>query len=67
MDEGGKVVLRPIALVPLREYTGEDMEMFARENEMTADVEDASTPCSNVSHVFTGANVHFSAVISPRG
>jgi hypothetical protein len=41
--------------------------MFARENEMTADVGDASTPCSNVSRVFTGANVHFSAVISPRG
>lgn len=44
MDEGGKVVLRPIALVPLREYTGEDLEMFARENEMTADVEEPLLP-----------------------
>lgn len=40
VDEGGNVVLRPIVPVPLREYTGEDLETFARENEMSPDLEE---------------------------
>ncbi len=40
VDEGGNVILRPIAPVPLREYTGEDLETFARENEMTPAMEE---------------------------
>lgn len=39
LDEEGNVVLRPIAPVPLSEYSGEDLEMFARENEMTPELE----------------------------
>jgi bifunctional DNA-binding transcriptional regulator/antitoxin component of YhaV-PrlF toxin-antitoxin module len=39
VDEGGNVILKPVAPVPLREYTGEDLETFARENEMTPEME----------------------------
>jgi bifunctional DNA-binding transcriptional regulator/antitoxin component of YhaV-PrlF toxin-antitoxin module len=40
MDEEGNVILRPLAPVPLREYTGEDLETFAEENEMLPKLEE---------------------------
>ncbi len=66
VDEGGNVVLRPIAPVPLRKYAGEDLETFARENEITPRCNSASTPCSSANRPFTDANVLFGADISPR-
>ena len=39
VDEGGNVIFKPIAPVPLREYTREDLNTFARENEMTTEME----------------------------
>lgn len=34
VDEGGNVVLRPISPATFSEYTKDDLETFARENEM---------------------------------
>ena len=38
-NERGDVVLRPIDTWPVREYTDADVEMFAREDELTAELE----------------------------
>jgi hypothetical protein len=39
-NERGDIVLRPIDNWPVREYTNADLEMFAREDELTPELED---------------------------
>jgi len=38
-NERGDVVLRPIDTWPVREYTDSDLEMFAREDDLTTELE----------------------------